>query len=100
MSDQKSMNQINCSADSPVLSPLGFCLLDLTEQFSLPDTSPPFLAKLLEAIERKGKFDPENPQVRFLLTQLTSIAALFLSLYDRTLLNVMIWVSLIISRSG
>lgn len=78
------MNQINCSSESPVLSPLGFCLLDLTEQFSLPETSPPFLAKLLEAIERKGKFDPEKPQVRFLLMQLyilTSIAALFLSLY-------------------
>uniref|UniRef100_A0A665WVR5 Phosphatidylinositol 3-kinase regulatory subunit alpha n=1 Tax=Echeneis naucrates TaxID=173247 RepID=A0A665WVR5_ECHNA len=32
----------------------GSCLLDLTEQFSLPDTAPPMLAKLLEAIERKG----------------------------------------------
>ncbi|XP_034402299.1 phosphatidylinositol 3-kinase regulatory subunit alpha isoform X1 [Cyclopterus lumpus] len=36
----------------------GFCLLDLTEQFSLPETSPPMLARLLEAIERKGL---ENP---------------------------------------
>ncbi|TNN61234.1 Phosphatidylinositol 3-kinase regulatory subunit alpha [Liparis tanakae] len=36
----------------------GFCLLDLTEQFSLPETSPPMLARLLEAIESKGL---ENP---------------------------------------
>uniref|UniRef100_A0A8C4DZR8 Phosphatidylinositol 3-kinase regulatory subunit alpha n=1 Tax=Dicentrarchus labrax TaxID=13489 RepID=A0A8C4DZR8_DICLA len=33
----------------------GFSLLDLTEQFSLPDTTPPVLARLLEAIERKGE---------------------------------------------
>uniref|UniRef100_A0A8C2ZN39 Phosphatidylinositol 3-kinase regulatory subunit alpha n=1 Tax=Cyclopterus lumpus TaxID=8103 RepID=A0A8C2ZN39_CYCLU len=38
----------------------GFCLLDLTEQFSLPETSPPMLARLLEAIERKGELDREN----------------------------------------
>uniref|UniRef100_A0A8C9Y505 Phosphatidylinositol 3-kinase regulatory subunit alpha n=1 Tax=Sander lucioperca TaxID=283035 RepID=A0A8C9Y505_SANLU len=36
----------------------GFCPLDLTEQFSLPETSPPMLARLLEAIEKKGL---ENP---------------------------------------
>uniref|UniRef100_A0A3P8W541 Phosphatidylinositol 3-kinase regulatory subunit alpha n=1 Tax=Cynoglossus semilaevis TaxID=244447 RepID=A0A3P8W541_CYNSE len=29
------------------------CLLDLTEQFSLPDTAPPMLVKLLETIEKK-----------------------------------------------
>uniref|UniRef100_A0A8C4GIJ2 Phosphatidylinositol 3-kinase regulatory subunit alpha n=1 Tax=Dicentrarchus labrax TaxID=13489 RepID=A0A8C4GIJ2_DICLA len=34
----------------------GFSLLDLTEQFSLPDTTPPVLARLLEAIERKGDY--------------------------------------------
>uniref|UniRef100_A0AAQ5ZSV3 Phosphatidylinositol 3-kinase regulatory subunit alpha n=1 Tax=Amphiprion ocellaris TaxID=80972 RepID=A0AAQ5ZSV3_AMPOC len=33
----------------------GFCLLDLTEQFSLPETAPPMLARLLEAIEKKGE---------------------------------------------
>uniref|UniRef100_A0A673AXU1 Phosphatidylinositol 3-kinase regulatory subunit alpha n=1 Tax=Sphaeramia orbicularis TaxID=375764 RepID=A0A673AXU1_9TELE len=33
----------------------GFCLLDLTEQFSLPETAPPLMARLLEAIERKGE---------------------------------------------
>uniref|UniRef100_A0A667X2Y7 Phosphatidylinositol 3-kinase regulatory subunit alpha n=1 Tax=Myripristis murdjan TaxID=586833 RepID=A0A667X2Y7_9TELE len=38
----------------------GFCLLDLTEQFSLPETAPPMLAKLLEAIERKGELDRTN----------------------------------------
>lgn len=43
-----------------LLSPPGFCLLDLTEQFSLPETSPPMLARLLEAIERKGKLDQGN----------------------------------------
>ncbi|KAM4808105.1 phosphatidylinositol 3-kinase regulatory subunit alpha isoform 1-T1 [Rhinophrynus dorsalis] len=31
-----------------------FTLPDLTEQFSPPDTAPPILVKLLEAIERKG----------------------------------------------
>uniref|UniRef100_A0A669DC39 Phosphatidylinositol 3-kinase regulatory subunit alpha n=1 Tax=Oreochromis niloticus TaxID=8128 RepID=A0A669DC39_ORENI len=31
----------------------GFCLPDLTEQFSLPEIAPPILTKLLEAIERK-----------------------------------------------
>ncbi|XP_053709925.1 phosphatidylinositol 3-kinase regulatory subunit alpha isoform X1 [Synchiropus splendidus] len=36
----------------------GLGLPDLTEQFCLPDTAPPMLAKLLEAIERKGL---ENP---------------------------------------
>uniref|UniRef100_A0A8C9Y317 Phosphatidylinositol 3-kinase regulatory subunit alpha n=1 Tax=Sander lucioperca TaxID=283035 RepID=A0A8C9Y317_SANLU len=36
----------------------GFCPLDLTEQFSLPETSPPMLARLLEAIEKKGELDP------------------------------------------
>ncbi|KAG7238631.1 hypothetical protein INR49_030705 [Caranx melampygus] len=36
----------------------GFCLLDLTEQFSLPETAPPILARLLEAIERKGLDNP------------------------------------------
>uniref|UniRef100_A0A8C6V395 Phosphatidylinositol 3-kinase regulatory subunit alpha n=1 Tax=Neogobius melanostomus TaxID=47308 RepID=A0A8C6V395_9GOBI len=33
----------------------GLCLLDLTEQFSLPETAPPLLARLLEAIEKKGE---------------------------------------------
>uniref|UniRef100_A0A3Q3KUC9 Phosphatidylinositol 3-kinase regulatory subunit alpha n=1 Tax=Mastacembelus armatus TaxID=205130 RepID=A0A3Q3KUC9_9TELE len=36
----------------------GFCLLDLTEQFSLPDIAPPMLARLLEAIEKKGEYAP------------------------------------------
>uniref|UniRef100_UPI0037E8F0FC phosphatidylinositol 3-kinase regulatory subunit alpha isoform X1 n=2 Tax=Semicossyphus pulcher TaxID=241346 RepID=UPI0037E8F0FC len=36
----------------------GFCLLDLTEQFSLPETTPPMLARLLEAVERKGLDNP------------------------------------------
>uniref|UniRef100_A0A3Q3W3W0 Phosphatidylinositol 3-kinase regulatory subunit alpha n=1 Tax=Mola mola TaxID=94237 RepID=A0A3Q3W3W0_MOLML len=39
----------------------GFSLLDLTEQFSLPETSPPMLAKLLEAIERKDFDQLELP---------------------------------------
>ncbi|KAF3701795.1 Phosphatidylinositol 3-kinase regulatory subunit alpha [Channa argus] len=38
----------------------GFCLMDLTEQFSLPDTAPPILARLLEAIERK---DPSSGEL-------------------------------------
>uniref|UniRef100_A0A673YEC2 Phosphoinositide-3-kinase, regulatory subunit 1 (alpha) n=1 Tax=Salmo trutta TaxID=8032 RepID=A0A673YEC2_SALTR len=33
----------------------GSALLDLTEQFSLPETAPPMLARLLEAIEKKGE---------------------------------------------
>ncbi|XP_030625561.1 phosphatidylinositol 3-kinase regulatory subunit alpha isoform X1 [Chanos chanos] len=33
-------------------------LLDLTEQFAPPDTAPPMLLKLLEAIERKGLDNP------------------------------------------
>ncbi|XP_067114043.1 phosphatidylinositol 3-kinase regulatory subunit alpha isoform X1 [Osmerus mordax] len=33
-------------------------LLDLTEQFALPETAPPMLARLLEAIERKGLDNP------------------------------------------
>uniref|UniRef100_A0A4W5LCH9 Phosphoinositide-3-kinase, regulatory subunit 1 (alpha) n=1 Tax=Hucho hucho TaxID=62062 RepID=A0A4W5LCH9_9TELE len=33
---------------------LGSALLDLTEQFALPETAPPMLARLLEAIEKKG----------------------------------------------
>ncbi|CAI5667463.1 phosphatidylinositol 3-kinase regulatory subunit alpha isoform X1 [Oreochromis niloticus] len=36
----------------------GFCLPDLTEQFSLPEIAPPILTKLLEAIERKGLDNP------------------------------------------
>uniref|UniRef100_A0A8C6UZ11 Phosphatidylinositol 3-kinase regulatory subunit alpha n=1 Tax=Neogobius melanostomus TaxID=47308 RepID=A0A8C6UZ11_9GOBI len=36
----------------------GLCLLDLTEQFSLPETAPPLLARLLEAIEKKGLDNP------------------------------------------
>ncbi|XP_077398818.1 phosphatidylinositol 3-kinase regulatory subunit alpha isoform X1 [Vanacampus margaritifer] len=36
----------------------GLWLLDLTEQFSLPETAPPHLARLLDAIEKKGL---ENP---------------------------------------
>uniref|UniRef100_A0A3Q1F0C1 Phosphatidylinositol 3-kinase regulatory subunit alpha n=1 Tax=Acanthochromis polyacanthus TaxID=80966 RepID=A0A3Q1F0C1_9TELE len=38
----------------------GFCLLDLTEQFSLPETAPPMLARLLEAIEKKGELVRQN----------------------------------------
>lgn len=38
-----------------LMSPSGFCLPDLTEQFSLPETAPPMLARLLEAIEKKGE---------------------------------------------
>lgn len=34
--------------------PPGFSLLDLTEQFAPPEAAPPMLARLLEAIERKG----------------------------------------------
>lgn len=30
-------------------------MLELAEQFALPETSPPMLARLLEAIERKGE---------------------------------------------
>uniref|UniRef100_A0A8C7P893 Phosphatidylinositol 3-kinase regulatory subunit alpha n=2 Tax=Oncorhynchus mykiss TaxID=8022 RepID=A0A8C7P893_ONCMY len=37
---------------------LGSALLDLTEQFALPETAPPMLAKLLEAIEKKGLDNP------------------------------------------
>uniref|UniRef100_A0A3P8ZQE7 Phosphatidylinositol 3-kinase regulatory subunit alpha n=1 Tax=Esox lucius TaxID=8010 RepID=A0A3P8ZQE7_ESOLU len=33
-------------------------LLDLTEQFAPPETAPPMLARLLEAIERKGLDNP------------------------------------------
>uniref|UniRef100_A0A3B3VF31 Phosphatidylinositol 3-kinase regulatory subunit alpha n=1 Tax=Poecilia latipinna TaxID=48699 RepID=A0A3B3VF31_9TELE len=33
----------------------GVCLADLTEQFFLPETAPPLLTRLLEAIERKGE---------------------------------------------
>ncbi|XP_061149299.1 phosphatidylinositol 3-kinase regulatory subunit alpha isoform X1 [Syngnathus typhle] len=36
----------------------GLWLLDLTEQFSLPETAPPHLVRLLDAIEKKGL---ENP---------------------------------------
>lgn len=46
--------------DMLLLSPPGFCLMDLTEQFSLPDTAPPMLVRLLEAIERKGELEKEN----------------------------------------
>uniref|UniRef100_A0A669EUK2 Phosphatidylinositol 3-kinase regulatory subunit alpha n=1 Tax=Oreochromis niloticus TaxID=8128 RepID=A0A669EUK2_ORENI len=38
----------------------GFCLPDLTEQFSLPEIAPPILTKLLEAIERKEAVNPEE----------------------------------------
>uniref|UniRef100_A0A8C6L1B5 Phosphatidylinositol 3-kinase regulatory subunit alpha n=1 Tax=Nothobranchius furzeri TaxID=105023 RepID=A0A8C6L1B5_NOTFU len=38
----------------------GFCLSELTEQFSLPETAPPLLSKLLEAIEKKGEFTCED----------------------------------------
>lgn len=47
-----------------LLSPPGFCLMDLTEQFCLPDTAPPMLVRLLEAIERKG----ESNKVTFCCT--------------------------------
>ncbi|KAK1883625.1 Phosphatidylinositol 3-kinase regulatory subunit alpha, partial [Dissostichus eleginoides] len=36
----------------------GLCLLDLTEQFSLPETSPPMMARLIETIEKKGVDNP------------------------------------------
>ncbi|XP_041754483.2 phosphatidylinositol 3-kinase regulatory subunit alpha-like isoform X1 [Coregonus clupeaformis] len=36
----------------------GSALLDLTEQFALPETAPPMLARLLEAIEKKGLDNP------------------------------------------
>uniref|UniRef100_A0A1A8QSQ1 Phosphatidylinositol 3-kinase regulatory subunit alpha n=1 Tax=Nothobranchius pienaari TaxID=704102 RepID=A0A1A8QSQ1_9TELE len=36
----------------------GFCLSELTEQFSLPETAPPLLSKLLEAVEKKGLGNP------------------------------------------
>ncbi|CAL8387397.1 unnamed protein product [Boreogadus saida] len=36
----------------------GFALTDLTEQFAPPETAPPMLASLLEAIERKGLDNP------------------------------------------
>ncbi|KAM3874148.1 phosphatidylinositol 3-kinase regulatory subunit alpha [Diretmus argenteus] len=36
----------------------GSSLLDLTEQFVLPETAPPMLARLLEAIERRGLDNP------------------------------------------
>ncbi|XP_072310530.1 phosphatidylinositol 3-kinase regulatory subunit alpha isoform X1 [Eucyclogobius newberryi] len=39
-------------------SELGLCLLDLAEQFSLPETAPPLLARMIQAIERTGL---ENP---------------------------------------
>uniref|UniRef100_A0A3Q3EL75 Phosphatidylinositol 3-kinase regulatory subunit alpha n=1 Tax=Kryptolebias marmoratus TaxID=37003 RepID=A0A3Q3EL75_KRYMA len=44
-------SSFKAEADSD--SDQGFCLLDLTEQFSLPETAPPLLSKLLEAVERK-----------------------------------------------
>lgn len=34
--------------------------MDLTEQFSHPDTAPPMLARLLEAIEKKGELNTGN----------------------------------------
>lgn len=43
-----------------LLSPPGFCLMDLTEQFSLPETAPPMLVRLLESIERKGEIEKEK----------------------------------------
>lgn len=57
---KRALTQIKRSllADSLLSYPPGFSLPDLTEQFSLPETSPPMLARLLEAIERKGEFDP------------------------------------------
>ncbi|MED6290065.1 Phosphatidylinositol 3-kinase regulatory subunit alpha [Characodon lateralis] len=36
----------------------GVSLMDLTEQFFLPETAPPLLTRLLEAIERKGVDNP------------------------------------------
>uniref|UniRef100_G3PTE5 Phosphatidylinositol 3-kinase regulatory subunit alpha n=1 Tax=Gasterosteus aculeatus aculeatus TaxID=481459 RepID=G3PTE5_GASAC len=45
-------------ADTDSDSEQGFCLLDLTEQFSPPETSPPMMARLLEAIEKKGLDNP------------------------------------------
>ncbi|XP_056874547.1 phosphatidylinositol 3-kinase regulatory subunit alpha [Takifugu flavidus] len=45
-------------AEAELDSEQGFSLPDLTEQFSLPETSPPMLARLLEAIERKGLDNP------------------------------------------
>lgn len=49
-----------------LFSPPGFCLLDLTEQFALPETSPPMLARILEAIEKKGELWPRELQVTHL----------------------------------
>lgn len=43
-----------------LLSPPGSSLMDLTEQFSLPETAPPMLVRLLEAIERKGELGKEK----------------------------------------
>lgn len=39
------------------LSSSGFVLPDLPEQFGPPDTAPPFLNRLMEAVETKGNAD-------------------------------------------
>uniref|UniRef100_A0A674NLH5 Phosphoinositide-3-kinase, regulatory subunit 1 (alpha) n=1 Tax=Takifugu rubripes TaxID=31033 RepID=A0A674NLH5_TAKRU len=54
------VHQLNLHTQTEILLsyPPGFSLPDLTEQFSLPETSPPMLARLLEAIERKGLDNP------------------------------------------
>lgn len=54
------------NSDDLLFSPPGFCLLDLTEQFALPETSPPMLARILEAIEKKGELCPRELQVTHL----------------------------------
>ncbi|CAL8320704.1 unnamed protein product [Lota lota] len=47
-----------CRAETDSDSEQGFALMDLTEQFAPPETAPPMLAYLLEAIERKGLDNP------------------------------------------
>ncbi|XP_056146224.1 phosphatidylinositol 3-kinase regulatory subunit alpha isoform X1 [Lampris incognitus] len=49
-------SSFRAEADSD--SEQGLSLLDLTEQFAPPETAPPMLVRLLEAIERKGLDNP------------------------------------------
>ncbi|XP_069079135.1 phosphatidylinositol 3-kinase regulatory subunit alpha isoform X1 [Pleurodeles waltl] len=46
------------SSKQKVLSKAAFSLLDITEQFSPPESAPAFLIKLLDAIEKKGWDSP------------------------------------------
>ncbi|XP_018100541.1 phosphoinositide-3-kinase regulatory subunit 1 L homeolog isoform X2 [Xenopus laevis] len=48
----QSVFQHNCKQAKILIA--AFTLPDLTEQFSPPDTAPPLLIKLIEAIEKKG----------------------------------------------